>query len=77
MFFDFLLFEFLAIIINTIILKKVGSHPAALGPLRNFFLKYGPRLIKTAVVEVKQPVKKAPAKKKQTPAEVTQEAKKK
>lgn len=54
-FFDFLLFEFVAIIISTLLLKKVGSHPAALGPFRNFYLKYGPRLIKSAVVENEAP----------------------
>jgi hypothetical protein len=50
LFFDFLLFEFLAIIISTFFLKKVGSNPEALGPFRNVYLKYGPRLIKTATV---------------------------
>lgn len=55
LFFDFLLFESVAVIISTLILKKIGSHPAAMGPFRNFYLKYGPRLIKRAIVEKEKP----------------------
>jgi hypothetical protein len=59
---DFGVFEFFAIFISTYILKKVGQHPAALGKLRNYIIKYGPRAIRTAKVSFgEKPKKKGPA----------------
>jgi hypothetical protein len=51
-FLDFGIFETCAITIGAILLKLVGSHPLALGRLRNFIVKYGPRAIKSAEVTV-------------------------
>ena len=59
--FDFLIFEFLAIIISTVLLKKVGQHPTSLGRLRNYIIKFGPRAIRTAKVSFgEKPKKKGP-----------------
>ena len=52
-------FEILAIIVSTAILKKVGSHPAAFGKLRNYVIKYGPRAIRGAKVSIDTVNKKA------------------
>lgn len=47
---DFTIFEFGCIFISISLLKKVGSHPTALGRLRNYVIKYGPRAIRSAKV---------------------------
>jgi hypothetical protein len=57
---DFGIFEFIAIGISTILLKKVGSHPTAFGRLRNYVIKFGPRAIKSAKVNYGDKKKKAP-----------------
>ena len=60
--FDFGIFECLAIIISTVMLKKVGEHPTSLGRLRNYIIKFGPRAIRTAKVSFgEKPKKKGPA----------------
>jgi hypothetical protein len=58
---DFGIFEFLAIFISTYLLKKVGSHPTAMGRMRNYVIKFGPRAIKSAKVNYGEKNKKAPA----------------
>jgi hypothetical protein len=62
---DFTVFEFGCIFLSISLLKKVGSHPTALGRLRNLVIKYGPRAIRTAKVthgeEPKKPQKKKKA----------------
>jgi hypothetical protein len=59
---DFGFFEFTAIFLSTFILKKIGQHPAALGKLRNYYLKFGPRAIRSAKVTFgEKPKKKGPA----------------
>ena len=59
--FDFGIFEFLAIIISTVMLKQVGQHPTSLGRLRNYIIKFGPRAIRTAKVSFgEKPKKKSP-----------------
>jgi hypothetical protein len=59
---DFGVFEFTAIFLSTFILKKVGQHPAAMGKLRNYFIKFGPRAIRSAKVSFgEKPKKKGPA----------------
>jgi len=55
---DFGVFEFVAIFLSTFILKKVGQHPAALGKLRNYYLKFGPRAIRSAKVSFGDKLKK-------------------
>ena len=70
---DFGGFEFIAIIISTIFLKQIGKHPAALGKLRNYILKFGPRAIRTAKVSFgEKPKKKGPA----SPVKLQEEEKK-
>ena len=59
---DFGVFEFFAIGFSTFLLKKIGQHPAALGKLRNYIIKFGPRAIKSAKVSFgDKPKKKGPA----------------
>jgi len=48
---DLVVVEFLAIIMSTLLLKHVGSHPAAMGPLRNYVIKFGPRVIRDAPID--------------------------
>ena len=52
---DLVVFEFIAIFFSTLLLKHVGSHPAAMGPLRNYVIKFGPRVIRDAKVETAVP----------------------
>jgi hypothetical protein len=47
---DLVVFEIVCIFISVSLLKKVGSHPLALGRLRNLVIKYGPRAIRNAKV---------------------------
>jgi len=52
---DLIIFEFIAITFGALLLKHVGSHPAAMGPLRNYVIKFGPRVIRDARVETAVP----------------------
>jgi len=61
---DFAIFEFICIFISISLLKKVGSHPTALGRLRNLVIKYGPRAIRSAKVTHGEEPKKPESKKK-------------
>lgn len=71
---DFTVFEIGCIFISISLLKKVGSHPTALGRLRNYVIKYGPRAIRSAKVshgdEPKPPTKKKVAAKDSAAAKV-------
>jgi len=66
---DFTVFEFGCIFFSISLLKKVGSHPTALGRLRNLVIKYGPRAIRTAKVTHYEEPKKPEKKKKKKAAE--------
>lgn len=59
--------EFLAVIVSALLLKHVGSHPAAMGPLRNYVIKFGPRVIRDAPIEG-APKKNNTKKQKQAPS---------
>ena len=60
---DLAVFEFIAIFFSTALLKHVGSHPTALGRLRNYVIKYGPRAIRSAKVNHGDQPKPEPKKK--------------
>lgn len=66
-FIDLVVFEFISIFFSTLLLKHVGSHPAAMGPLRNYVIKFGPRVIRDAKVD-KAPARAAPKKQKLQPS---------
>jgi hypothetical protein len=71
---DFTVFEFGCIFLSISLLKKVGSHPTALGRLRNLVIKYGPRAIRTAKVTHGEEPKKPQKKKKTAAGNEAQEA---
>lgn len=62
-FLDFGVFEIVAIIVSTIILKKVGQHPENFGKYRDYVIKYGPRAIRSATVTFGEEEKKKKEKK--------------
>jgi hypothetical protein len=63
LFLDFAVVEIVAITVSTLVLKKVGQHPANFGKARNYVIKYGPRAIRTAVISFGSGPKKKKKKK--------------
>jgi hypothetical protein len=54
---DLAIVEFIMIVVSSFLLKKIGSHPAAMGPMRNWVLRLGPRCIRDAQVGVADNIK--------------------
>jgi hypothetical protein len=74
---DLIVFELVCILISVSLLKKVGSHPTALGKFRNLVIKYGPRAIRTAKVTHGESAKPPAAKKAEAKPTTSESGKKK